>query len=341
MSLEDIYADLYAIAGHRGPLDEDAVRSATTILARSRYTDSPTPAAQLVKDLENVIESIPNDVAGDDEEDQKGSAPPAYASRYFRSHARRYFSLDGSGEVLSRRRAFGRKNVNGTVLTWTNRGVIYRVAAGLLELWAKIDGSDAAGSKASYGLSYRIDSVKAIRYLERAWDYPTRDVLEYDLCILASGPHLLVLPLPALFTTLSVVSTERAAGNPKPQLIAVAGEDQSLAAVVFGAQQRPGERVRIQVEHMPRGIQFRRRRNHAWSRYPVDQPVGTLVLEVNPRGPSGDYKWQVSAHGPITSEAKIIEDPSNRIWSCENPDVGSRYQLYGTPQKKAERKRER
>jgi hypothetical protein len=333
MSLEDIYTDLYAIAGHRGPLDEDAVRGATTILARPRYAESPTPAAQLVEDLEGVIESIPNDVAGDDEEEQKGSALPAYASRYFRSHARRYFSLDGAGETLTRRRAFGRKNVNGTVLTWTNRGVIYRVAAGLLELWARTDGPNATGNETSYGLCYRIDSVKAIRYIERVWDRPTRDVLEYDIRLLTAGPHILVLPFPAVSTILSVVSTERAAGNPKPQLIAVAGQNKSFAAVVFGAQQQPGERVRIQVDHVPQGFRFRG--NHAWSHYLVDQPVGALVLEVCPRRPSDDYKWQVSAYGPVNSEAKAIAKPSDGIWSCENPEAGWRYRLDGTPQNKS------
>jgi hypothetical protein len=226
-----------------------------------------------------------------------------------------------------------------TDLSWHGRTAASsnRVAAGLLELWAETDSPDAADSEAASGLSFRIDSVRATRHIKRSWSFPTRDVLEYDLRLLAPGPHLLVLPFPRRFTTLLVVSTERAAGNPKPQLVAVAGENETLAAVVFGSQQQPGERIHIQVEHRPRRI--KRTGNPVWSRYLVDRPVEELVLAVDLNEGIDVYKWQVTSWGPITSNAKIIDAPRHRTWRCEKPDVGSMYQLYGTKLHRAQRER--
>jgi hypothetical protein len=328
MSLEAIYSDLEAIAKKRGPLNEDAVRTATAILAQPRYAESPSPGALLIKDLERVIEAIPNYPAPE-------TSPP-WASQNFRDYARRYFSLDASGQTFTHRRTFGRKETGGSVGAWMSRGVLYRVAAGLLELWADASNPDAAdGGEMMPG--YRIDSVQATRRVEPDPLRPTRNVLKFDLRLTAPGPHLLVLPFMTKSTTLIEVSTERADGTPKSQLMPVESDGGwTFAAVAFGAQQPPGERVQIMVENRP----LREIGPHVWSAYRPNQSIGSLILEVIPYS-TRDYKWEVLKTDPGESDYMTINTPSSGIWRCENPDEGVKYELHGTPLKRAERRQKR
>lgn len=322
MLLEAIYSDLEAIAKKRGPLNEDAVRLATTILARPRYAESPSPSALLVEDLERVIDSIPNYPAPE-------TSPP-WASQNFRDYARRYFSLDGAGQTLSHRRAFGRKDPGGSVLTWMHRGVLYRVAAGLVELWAVGDSQDSNVSERTLG--YRIDFLHEIKHFNP--DGSARNILKYELHVITSGPHILVLPLAAQSTTLTEFDAEHAGSDPKPQVVEVDGTAVSCAALVFSVQQ-PAERVRIKVQHTTRDS-YPQTHEHT-----IDHQVKRLVLEVNlPESSRNAYKWEVRGSMPGSPD-NTIDEPSEGMWACENPQVGKTYRLIGTQLTRAERRQKR
>lgn len=138
MALEDIYDDLYAVAKHRGPLDEEAVRRATAVLAMPRYAQAPNPAALLVEDLKRVIDTIPDAASATDEDDEAEAKRESSVAR-MGMLARRYFSLEDAGKPLTDRRVLpGEKPPGGGVGAWRNQGVIYRVIAGLLELQLEV-----------------------------------------------------------------------------------------------------------------------------------------------------------------------------------------------------------
>ena len=340
MSVEDIYGDLEKIAKHVGSLDKDAVRDATSILARPRYTASVDPPGLLVDDLKSVIEAIPNYPV------PATSANVEWSSYKFQNYARRYFSLDAAGQMFTNRRNFGRKDPGGSVGAWMNRGVLYRVAAGLLALWAPDNDPRS-------NIGYRIDRVRATRDLYPGLLFDSKsDSLRYDLRLVVSGPHLLPLPLPARFTSLSTVVTECDDGTPKAQLVALGGKrlaglggSKRVAAVVFGSQQPSGERVAITVERHtfedgspthPGG----RPTGSARSMYRVDQPVSRLELAVDLQS-SKDYKWQVfkTAHDELSGPP--IDIPAVGSWYCDSPEVGYTYLLLGSRLTKAERRQRR
>ena len=331
MSLQDIYSDLERIAKHLGPLDKDAVRGATSILARPRYTASLDPAALLVDDLKSVIEAIPNYPV------PKTSADVEWSSYKFKNYARRYFSLDAAGQMFTHRRNFGRNDPGGSVGAWMNRGVLYRVAAGLLELWAPDTDPHGTGG-------YQTDRVRATRSLSPGPLFSKFEVLEYDLRLNVSGPHLLPLPLPTRFTSLETVAPEREDGTPKAQLVAIGGTRLAgftygrRAAVVFGSQQPPGERVTIKVV----GVTFvdDDPAGSARSAYQVDQPVSKLELEVNLQSPN-HYKWQVFKTARGEPDEVPIDTPVAGSWHCDSPEVGYTYLLRGTRLTRAERRQER
>jgi hypothetical protein len=332
MSLEAIYADLYGVAKHRGPLDEDAVRRATAVLALPRYARAANPAALLVEDLKRVIAAIPDAVATSDEDEDahdEAAAEQRSSVAYMGKLARRYFSLEAVGDTITDRRIIEATRPPGSTVTWRNRGVVYRVIAGLLELQVEVAEATAVTHVASE-LSYRVDSVRLTRETEGLSWYPRTDTLEYDICLLASGPHLLVLPFPPQQTKLVVVASERPSGYPQPQLVRIADDGDRAAAVVFGAQQPPGERVRIQVEHRRRSFRPLAQWRSECISYQVSHPVGELVLQLRIYGDTTtDATWGVTARGPVASDAKTLAQPVSGIWGCTNPEIGKTYTLFG------------
>lgn len=330
MALEDIYADLYAVAKHRGPLDEEAVRRATAVLALPRYARASNPAALLVEDLKRVIDTIPDAAVPTDEDDDAEAKRESAVAR-MGTLARRYFSLEDSGETLTHRRQLrGESKPSGSTAMWRNQGVVYRVIAGLLELQVEVAAAAEEITETDSRLGYRIDSARLLRDIRpHSRLYPTRDTLEFDICLLADGPHLLMLPFPLRHTELVVVATERPSGHPQPQLVSVAAAAASAAAVVFGAQQQPGERVRIQVERRPRLIWRQPPRLLERVSYHVDMPIGELVLQVRPNALRTKFSWSVSARGPVASDEKVVAHPFSNIWGCSNPEIGKTYTLHG------------
>ena len=332
MFLDEIYSELYAIAGHVGPLGEESVRGAALLLAQPRYATSETPAALLVDDLERVIRSIPVDEKTDDEEERRGNAPPAYASRYFQAHARRYFSLDGAGEGFSHRRAFGRAHVNGSVVAWTNRGVVYRVAAGLLDLWIEEAEDPALTLGASEpAQSYAIDSVRAAMHIGRHPRLsPAREVLSYNLRVLTQGLQTLELPFVRGSTDLIAASTEP--GSRVDAQMAV-GSRNGVVAVLFGRGLGPCEPVRIRVGHKARRNPLRPVRIEV--EYLVAQPTGRLTLEVEMPTAKSQFAWQVTVETAkvvdteLCFDTAIIDEPASGGWSCEDPKVNATYKLRG------------
>ncbi len=315
MSLEDLHKDLEAIAKHVGPLDEDAVTRATTILARARYTASPNPAALLVDDLKRVIEAIPNYPVPETSTDVE------WSSYKFRSYARRYFSLDAIGEGFTHRRTFGRKDPGGSVGAWMTRGILYRVAAGLIDIWASSD--------SERGLSYCIDFLHALRYFKP--NGLARDILEYELTTFTSGAHIVVLPLPAKSTTLMEFDAEHAGSDPKPQVVGVDGTAASNSAVVFSVKQE-GVHVRIKVQHTSPG-------SYPQTDCVVERQTKKLVLEVDlPVESANAYSWDVSRSSRCLPGVETLAEPSEGKWSCEDPEPGS-YALVGTRLSQSERRR--
>jgi hypothetical protein len=324
MSVEEIYDELYAIAGHVGPLDEDAVQSATRILALPRYAASPPRAALLVDDLKHVISEIPADTWP-----EKPEGDP-WASRYFRSYARRFFSLDASGEMLSHRRSFGRKDPGGTAGTWMNRGVVYRVAAGLLELWSETGNLQEWQDEARIEQGYRINAIRATRHLEKSKSFPSRDVFEYKLHLLTTGPHLLMLPFPYRYTALALShNTMHLTGQPQPQLISVERDSQQVAAAIFGLDAQPEQRVSLQVEHRPRITG--RCPDLTSCGYEVNQPVGSLTLAVASwEIHKEEREWRLLAiDSKDPRDATTLDEPSAPYVSISQPEVGTWYQLDG------------
>lgn len=326
MSLEDAFDDLLEVAKHRGELDVEAVRKATTVLAWPRYAESADPAALLVQDLKRVIAGIATQPVDDEEpDDADDDVEPQAADKSLHAYARRYFSQEVPGSPFTYRQKLAGDPGGGR--KWMSFGVIYRVLAGLLALQIEAAAVTAAISETSAGRGYRIDSVRVLRDVKRSSRlYPIREVAEYELCVLAGGPHLLMLPFPLEYTKLVTVAADRPGGHPQPQLVAL-NDDGRRAAVVFGAQQDPGERVRIQAEHRPR----KSRRSGVLDSvsYPVTQLIGELVLEVQPNTVMKGYRWTVTTQGPMASDHEEIAWPKSRAWSCCNPDVGMTYRLCG------------
>lgn len=326
MFLDDLYGELYAIAKHQGPLDEEAVAGAALLLGQ--YDGEPNPRALLVADIERVIESIPLDTG--DEEERGDGPPPAYASRYFQSHARRYFSLDGAGQAISHRRAFGRKNVNGTVVTWTNRAVIYRVAAGLLALWIEkeYDGDDVSGlaSEEAKPRGYHISSVRATKYIDRYWWLrPSREVLRYDLRLNSLGPHILELPS-SIGTTLPPVASTEPGRHSAAELVT---GHRGLVGVVFGGLLSPGEGMRLRVDR--RSHRFRLTPHRPEVKYRVNEPVDTLTLAVETH--RSGVKWEVveeqyvNSDGTLQPASEVIDEPDGSTWVCGKPKIHATYTL--------------
>ena len=323
MFLEELYADLEAIAKHRGPLDVDAVRRSTTILARPRYAEAANPAGLLVSDLELVIAAIPNYPL------PAKAADVPWASQKFRDHARRYFSIDGAGQTFTHRRTFGRKDPGGAAAPWMTRGVLYRVAAGLLELWA--DEGRAAVELSATAASCRIDSVGVLRHFAASGVARARDTANYTLRVVTSGPHLLILPFPARSTSLIELVAEQPCEIPKPDVVAVDAVLASCAAVAFGTCS-PGERVHIRAQH-------RSREDLARQGYRVNQAVGTLSLAVHLPNNENGHTWEVQRTSVDQQARETIAEPSEGYWTCSDPQPGY-YKLAGTPVGKRERRRD-
>jgi hypothetical protein len=315
MSLEDAFADLLAVAKHRGELDREAVRKATTVLTWPRYADSPDPGGLLVEDLKRVIESITDGPADRATDEADGEVEPQGPDKSLRAYARRYFSQEAPGKTLTdRRRLAGDPGGGGR--RWMSAGVIYRVLAGLLEVQA---------SASPQGAGYHVVSVAATRHVnEDSWPFPTRDVVEYDIHLLSDGPHLLMLPYPRRHTKLSTVASEHPSGSPQPQLIAVDDDAGSVAAVVFGAHQPPGERIRIEVARQP--FRFMEEQFPYAMGFAVNQPVDHLELGVrsSKRLPE---EWIVSVTGKVTDDYQVLARVQAATWRCDKPEVGKTYEM--------------
>jgi hypothetical protein len=316
MSLEEIYSDLEAIAKKRGPLDEEAVLSATAILARPRYAKSESPCALLVEDLEHVIASIPNYPSPE--------ASPPWASQNFRGYARRYFSLDAAGQTLSNRRAFGRKEPGGSVLAWMHRGVLYRVAAGLIELWASAD----EPSTALPVPGHRIEALQVIKHFNP--DGSARNIVKCELHAITSGIHVLVLPLAAQSATLLEFDAEHLDSRLAPQVVELDGIPKSSAAVLFSVEQ-PATDVRLKVNQPTRDTHTETCLLH------VDALVEKLILEVDITDASAKYyRWQVRREQ--FGQVETIAEPPEGRWRCDNPEPGG-YCLEGIRLTPSERRK--
>jgi hypothetical protein len=319
MSVERLYDELYEIAKHVGPLDEEAVQGAVSILARPRYANHPNPAALLVADLKQVIATIADDLHPEE-------APgPESASRYFQHYARRYFSLEACGQQIDHRRAFGRPNKKGTVFTWMNRGVIFRVAAGLLDLWAETT-AEHAPSLPGDGGGYRIEMVQASRGLPPHGPGAVQDRLEYDIETLRPDPQVIILPLPRRWTTVSAL-TDAEIVHPPPQPVTVTAHRKHFTAVVFGAHE-PGAHLRIVATHVSW-----RTRGKPRVAFPVDQPINQLVLRVESGHSPEKFRWEV-AFMTILGDRTVLERSDDNLWVCQEPRVGIAYELTGFTQER-------
>lgn len=316
MDVETLYDELYAIAGHQGPLDERAVQKAPSILALPRYAGRP---ALLVDDLENVTATVAFDTK------PGRAAEPESASRYFQRYARRYFSIEASGQGIDHRRTFGDKNKKGTVLSWMNRGVIYRVAAGLLALWAETDSLPAQAPATSSGdQGFEIETLWVRRYIdEGAMRSVAHDSLEFNLRLNSTGPHILALPWPRRHMKFEY--TADAPPRP-PAPVLVDFKDAIGSALVFGHGQPAGTKIRI----------FFALTNSEgrWARpiamYPVIRSVQTIGFEVSARDErKTDYRWEVLTKGPLVGDETQLEWSADNPWTCNNPTVGLRYALVG------------
>ncbi|MGE5700830.1 MAG: hypothetical protein ACM3VU_00275 [Arthrospira platensis] len=338
MSLEDIYADLDKIAKHQGKLDEEAVLSAAAILARPRYATSSNSAALLVEDLKQVIEAIPN------YPDPQGKPKEKWSSYNLQSYARQYFSLDNPGTTLSYRRMFGRQgDPGGSFGKWMSRGVLFRVAAGLLELEVN---DLASAPEATHSHDYRIESVRAIRQIGKSRFASVRDILVYDLSIFRSGRHMLELPVSLPHEGhLSVFACDgpNTRFAVKKTLISMVG-GRNFDSIVFEIpQQYVNESVHITVDSKPRVETLRTRffakhehrwrllREHMMTKYLVTQPVDTLILEVDvyPKKLANQFDWVATSGIDNPHEAGYagVDDNTLRI---ENPDIGRTYCLSAT-----------
>jgi hypothetical protein len=339
MSLEEIYADLDKIAKHQGKLDEDAVLGAAAILARPRYAASSNPAALLVEDLERVIEAVPN------YPDPQGKPKEEWSSYNLRSYARQYFSLDNPGATLSYRRMFGRKGDSGGSLgTWMSRGVLFRVAAGLLEL----EINDLTSTpEATQSQDYRIESVRAIREIGKSRFASVRDTLVYDLSVSTPGRHMLSLPFSLPYEQhLSAFTYDGLDKHysVKSQLVSV-DRGRNFDTVIFEIpQQYVDESVRITVVSKPRIETLRTRllakHDHRWrllsehmaAKYLVAQPMNTLILEVEvyPKKLADQFDWIATSgiDSPDEAEHAGVVDNTLRL---DHPDIGRTYCLSGTP----------
>ncbi len=314
MTIEELHDDLYAIAKHVGPLDAEAVRAATSILALPRYAGQPN---LLVEDLERVIETISPDTLPDE------PAGVESASRYLQRYARRYFSLEAAGQTLEHRRSFGKRGKQGTLLTWMNRGVGYRVAAGLLELWAETDAESPPPITTGRSGGYRLDTVDLTRHVTNGSLFqPMSETLTSHLTLFASGPHVLLLPFERRGTRLGEVAPQQPGTYPPPQLISInLPARRPLAGVVLSGE--VGEQLRVSATYAPRKRQSISSLMNVT--YRVDQPMGTLWLGVE--YDDRMHEWHVAENG--VREWRVGQMRRKASWSQREPDVGKTYRLSG------------
>jgi hypothetical protein len=340
MSLEEIYEDLDAIARHIGELDENAVRDASAILARPRYAESEEPVARLVADLWQIVEAIPNYPVPD------GRTPSKEWSVYnFGTYARRYFSLEEAGTNLTHRRTFGGKlNAGGPFLTWIGRAVLFRVAAGLIELELDTVGGGLHNQKNE---AYEIETVRVVSSFRHgvtdtrrmAWlpfDWfrcrPYVHTIDYAIRILEKCEwHTLDLPFPARGTKVMGSSGRTNIGWN------VTG-DQKVPCVTFcpveGLSQ-VGDLIHIKIVYRPLVV---RASLTIAAGFRVRQSVGELILEIEPTGSRwsaqqdkriAEGEWTVA--GPdVGGAGKRILGVDDPTWRCVHPKRGV-YILYGDP----------
>ncbi len=335
IDIELLYGELYAIAKHQGPLDEGAVTGATSLLALPRYARAePSPAGRLVEDLKLVIAGVSTDTRPNDD-----VAAEPWASRFFQSYARRYFSLDAPGEAITKRRAFWNvmgltgtvreAKVEGITATWMTRGVVYRVAAGLLALWAEADSQSLLDAADGLNGGYHIQRVRVTRQLQANGRGVGQDHIIYDIDILRPGPQLLILPFPRKLTTISPFLDSEIV-RPPPQLITVTMHRKRIAAVVFGAH-KPGTRLRLIVQHVRHQL-----RAPTAIFFPVDQPIDLLGLQVerNGRSPT-ELRWEATSTNTLGEET-VLERSVSNPWFYHRPAIGLGYQLTGREWRKGE-----
>jgi hypothetical protein len=312
MGVERLYDELYAIAKHVGSLDETAVSGADWILSQSRYATAPNPSGLLVEDLKRVIADIPTDT-----HPEKKEPDPAWNGRYFQLYAKRYFLLEAAGEQIEHRRSFGRKGRPSAV--WMNRGVVYRVAAGLLMLWSDFENASGAGLLGDQG--YEIEEVRMARQINPVM---VREHLKYEIAVLRPDPQVLMLPFPAGKLTSVSYFTDAEILHPPPQRVTVRMHQKPWTAVVFGMHD-PGAHLRIIADRISR------RSGSPEAFFPVDQPIGNLGLRVEDNvGPSNEYRWEarsVDALGHVT----VLERDAGNEWFIENPSAKMGYELRGFP----------
>jgi hypothetical protein len=324
VDVEEIYADLDRIARGLGELDEAAVSDATAILSLPRYQAVSNPAGLLVEDLQCVIEATPNYPP------QQGATAEEHGSHNLRNYARRYFSLDEPGTNFTHRRAFGRKTeLGGSLGTWMNRGVLWRMAAGLLAIQFEQLQAEADLEPPSYKVqaltierdirTIAVEPNPVFQLLRRSRRFhalyerfricsiPYKESLTYEVQILEERPHILPLPLPPRHLKLWPTDNRRDCLTSR-----ATPNGHRVPRLAFGEQLRAGVSASFTVVHSPwvaRGCSSFLRLD-----YIVDQPIETLTLEFEVRKPAR-YTW-TAWHlwcGP--------EDEINEFSETDAPDV--------------------
>src|ERR1035441_3868165 len=285
-TFEAIYSDLYGIARHIGPLDEDAVKGAGVILSFERYRRASEPARLLAADLIGIIEGLPDDAGGEDrvEGDARASETPVGIG--LRTSARRYFSREGTGQTLTNRRKLGGEKLSGSTAKWMNYGTLYRVAAGLYEL-------QVLSQREAQGPTYRITSEHLARYVRHEL-LPVRDILTYDLCELTDGSHSLRVPFSFQDPKPVLVPLNLPVENPKPYPQIYPADRFSESHIYFEIDKRMDRDQSIRIEV----------RSWSLAQNPLQlrhSPLGiseklTLELHLPSKG-IYDYAWEYEDYG--------------------------------------------
>ena len=310
VSLELLYSDLQRVAQHRGSLDAEAVRSASTLLALPRYADYDRPAELLAQDIEDVVRAI-----GDDE---------------VRRGAELFFSLDPErqGETFTHRLGALQPR-HGTADKWATRAILHRVLVGLLELPLRPDGREGDGPRL---VGYSVDRLHLIRTWRPSSPMRPVDQLDFELSLLSRGPHCLALPRR---TSRLKLSSIRSLGSDQEPAVEWAHLSSGRwpsrdRALVFGRNQSAGDRLALSVEHkivVPSrlfGNYPRPSPNPPSLSYQVTQPIGEFVLQVDLGLSKSPIRYSIVVAVTRDSVHVVHEgaEPAHRILA---PELGITY----------------
>lgn len=325
-TIERVRRDLEAISEHVGTLEE-AAANAYEILRLPRYTAANDAATALAADIRWLVE----------EHDW-----PEWVPDNFRRVASVLYLIDHAGTNISYRKQKVLK-LGGTGFTWIRAMTDQLMAEALLEKSLGRTDTPAAQLQdersPSEALAFRVRAVTVTRDCDYARSRrPLKDVLEYDIDLLAPGPHLLVVPRPFRSSRLSAVQTERSVAEPAPQAVEVRVAGDRLIGIVFGSGQQAGEGVRLWVEHRPRRPLLRKGRalDPCQLVFKTFQAADELVLEVRspPRVARGSERvWSVLIGEPFESQHTVVRRGVGKRWKTDDVDPGETYTLYGREKK--------